>query len=491
MNHSTPVSSLNPLLPPISAPPEKTNTDAKTLALSHFTLSNSRPIQLDDQRRSEANTIKYLAGNQRIWSCQEALEMCALLYSQKKGEEAKNLFFSRVLSHFINGKESCERQISLFLKGEESSKKMILIDLLKKVIFDNSSLILRLPPQVIDWVRENKADRAESYVIEGYFHHYIQKNEPEAFSAFQEAARLGSPVAHLEMGHCYSMGLGTEQNHEKAYVFYETAANLGSSLAHVAIGHCYAMGRGVMKNDELAFHYYQKAAQLGCGLGYVEMGSCHLLGIGAPQNDQEALRCFNEAIHFNSADGFVKMGDCYYLNLGVAQDKQKAFEFYRRGAFLGASEGFVKMGDHYWLAPEFSEQKKAILFYENGADLGSSHAFYKIGDSYWTGRGIGKNKEKAYEFYKKAAQLGSLHAWNAIGFCHWQGEGTDRNEIAALHCFQKAYQMGSKEGQLNLAKLLSSDVKGVTNTARSQSLLSELMRDRYPGAATFYANRYF
>jgi TPR repeat protein len=67
------------------------------------------------------------------------------------------------------------------------------------------------------------------------------------------------------LGYCYELGGGVDQDMTKAFELYEQSALLGHSTAMYNLGNCYKCARGVLKDLEKAKEWYTKAV----GKGYV------------------------------------------------------------------------------------------------------------------------------------------------------------------------------------------------------------------------------
>lgn len=85
----------------------------------------------------------------------------------------------------------------------------------------------------------------------------------EAVRLFTAAAASGHVHAMNQLGHCYQMGLGVEQNVETAFQYYKKAAAMGFDGGELSLGKCYAEGIGVAPDHEAAIHYLSLAAQKG------------------------------------------------------------------------------------------------------------------------------------------------------------------------------------------------------------------------------------
>lgn len=90
--------------------------------------------------------------------------------------------------------------------------------------------------------------------------------EIDVFAAaewFQKAAEKGHVEAMAELGLCYELGCGVEQNDEEALDWYTKAANLGHVTSKYSVGEAFEEARGVPQSDEEACLWYYRAAAVG------------------------------------------------------------------------------------------------------------------------------------------------------------------------------------------------------------------------------------
>jgi TPR repeat protein len=80
---------------------------------------------------------------------------------------------------------------------------------------------------------------------------------------FEKAATAGHIEAMSELGLCYELGCGVEQNDEQALDWYTKAANLGHVTAKFSVGEAFEAARGVPQSDEEACLWYYRAALVG------------------------------------------------------------------------------------------------------------------------------------------------------------------------------------------------------------------------------------
>jgi len=111
----------------------------------------------------------------------------------------------------------------------------------------------------------NDSDAAhEMAVIYEYGRHGVEIDVVAAAEWFERAAKQGNVESMVELGLCYELGAGVEQNDEEALDWYRKAANLGNESAKFSVGEIFEEARGVPQSDAEACLWYYRAAQSGC-----------------------------------------------------------------------------------------------------------------------------------------------------------------------------------------------------------------------------------
>lgn len=86
----------------------------------------------------------------------------------------------------------------------------------------------------------------------------------EAMALFLRASKLEYPPASFNIGQCYELGIGTDQDFSQAAKWYKTASEQGHPTAMYNLGVFYAHGWGGLQADiDSARNLFVKAAKLG------------------------------------------------------------------------------------------------------------------------------------------------------------------------------------------------------------------------------------
>lgn len=110
----------------------------------------------------------------------------------------------------------------------------------------------------------NDVDAAyETAIIHEYGHHQVHVDVVAAAQWFQKAAEQSHVEAMAELGLCYELGCGLEQDDEIALDWYTKAANLGHITSKFSVGEAFEEARGVPQSDEEACLWYYRAALAG------------------------------------------------------------------------------------------------------------------------------------------------------------------------------------------------------------------------------------
>lgn len=103
----------------------------------------------------------------------------------------------------------------------------------------------------------------ESAMLYEYGRNGIEVDVVAAFEWFEKAAQAGHVEAMSELGLCYELGCGVEQNDEQALDWYTKAANEGHATAKFSVAEAFEQARGVPQSYEEACLWYYRAALVG------------------------------------------------------------------------------------------------------------------------------------------------------------------------------------------------------------------------------------
>lgn len=116
-----------------------------------------------------------------------------------------------------------------------------------------------------------------------------------SFEECKAAAKSGNPVALLNLGKCYLMGIGTTENPTEAVRYFEKAADAGNTEAIYRLGNSYYYGIGNPKDYSIAISYFEKASKQNYAAALYALGRCYELGHGVLSNLTEARALYKRA----------------------------------------------------------------------------------------------------------------------------------------------------------------------------------------------------
>ena len=166
----------------------------------------------------------------------------------------------------------------------------------------------------------------------------INKDFLEAVYWYTKAANAGNANAACNLGWCYEMGNGTEQNWSKAFEWYTRSANAGNKVAKYSLGWMYEHGIFVPKNGTTAFRYFFDAAELGHDISQYKVGLAYQNGTHVDQNYEKANHWFQCAAENSFVAAQYMLAENYYWGRGVTSDIIKAKNMW----ILSAEMGYMK-----------------------------------------------------------------------------------------------------------------------------------------------------
>lgn len=116
-------------------------------------------------------------------------------------------------------------------------------------------------------------------------------------------------------------------------------AGQGDVQAQYEVGVCYTLGNGVEQNDSLAIRWFRKAAEGGHVQCQISMGVIYYNGSHGFETDHpEALRWFLKAAGQGDAHAQYLAGRCYSRGEGAERNDGEAFRWLRLAARQGHEE---------------------------------------------------------------------------------------------------------------------------------------------------------
>ncbi|EXX53796.1 Tpk1p [Rhizophagus irregularis DAOM 197198w] len=253
---------------------------------------------------------------------------------------------------------------------------------------------------------------------------YIEdNNEAKAFECYKKSADKGFMESQLQIGKCYSKGIGTETDKVKAIeLILESAKKAKNGCAQNYLGELYELGRDVNKDLKQAAYWYCKAAENGCMIADYNLGKCYENGNGVKKDEIKAFEYYKKSADQDYLVAQFKLGNCYLNKIGTEVDKTKAFESYKKAS-----------------------------------DQGYLCAQYKLGNCYLNGIGTEVDKAKAFELYKRAIDKGHKVSQDNLELLYENSEGSEINSEKDVYQHIKATENRNEIAQDDLCACYESE----------------------------------
>ncbi|KAK8074941.1 hypothetical protein PG997_009604 [Apiospora hydei] len=163
----------------------------------------------------------------------------------------------------------------------------------------------RNPREAVGWLKRaaERADAENPHALHelGLLYESAQPNdtilrdEPYAFTLFEQAANLGYKFSQFRMGCAFEYGLmGCPVDPRASIMWYSRAATQEEHQSELALSGWYLTGsEGVLQqSDTEAYLWARKAAQAGLAKAEYAMGYFTEVGIGIPANMEDAKRWY-------------------------------------------------------------------------------------------------------------------------------------------------------------------------------------------------------
>lgn len=262
----------------------------------------------------------------------------------------------------------------------------------------------------LSWLRK----AAEMGVPEACWHlgmHYkigigVEQDLNQAFRWFNIAAEKEHPSAMYEIGQMYLSGTVVENNDKKGYEYLQKASKyLPEAMGR--LGHCYSNGLGCQQDYTKALECYTIAANAGNAEAQYDLGVCYRHGEGVPQDFSKAIEWYEKAIEQGHTGAMVNYAILLDNGIGVDTNHKKAFELYKEAAEADNYQAQFCLGDMYfqgrYVTQDYSE---AIRWFTLAAQKGEPDSIFHIAICYAEGLGVERDIEHAIRLFYEAADLG-------------------------------------------------------------------------------------
>ena len=240
-------------------------------------------------------------------------------------------------------------------------------------------------------------------------------------------AENGDAKAQNIVGEWYYYGRHYKQDYEAAAKWWARAAKQDNILAIGNLGLCYQMGRGVEQDSLKAAELYSRS---------IEKGNKELL--------KQNIELAKKGNVFSS----MLVANCYLKGRGVKKDQHSAIPFLRIAAEKDCTPAQVDLG--YILINE-KKYDEAAKWIKIGSDKGNLRCTYYYGRMLCDGRGVSQNEKEGADYLLKAAEGSYAAAMNDVANCYMNGRGLTKNTEQAVMWYKKAAGKDVKNAQWALA----------------------------------------
>ena len=226
-------------------------------------------------------------------------------------------------------------------------------------------------------------------------------------ATYIDKANKGEAWAQNNLGDCYYLGDGVEQDYTKAVALYLMAAAQGYAEAMCNLGYCYFNGEGVKQDYAMALQWWHKAAEQRFAEAQYNLGECYYSGEGVKQDYPLAVSWYRLAAEQGFDEAQNMLGLCYDNGTGVDKDHVTAAQWYRKAAEQGYAPAQNNIGVCYEIGEGVTKNTaEAAIWYRKAAEQDHEHAQYNLGMCYEFGDGVIKDISEAKKWYRKAADNG-------------------------------------------------------------------------------------
>lgn len=163
----------------------------------------------------------------------------------------------------------------------------------------------------------------------------VEQDDAEAVRWYTISAEGGDAAGQCSLGRMFYYGRGVEQNYEEAAGWFRLSADQGLAEAQYNLACLYEAGEGVEQSYEEAAKWYRLSADQGYVYAQYNLGMLYCSGDGVEQNFEEAAKLFRPAAENGHANAQYCLASCYYYGDGVEADVEEAVKWYTLAAEQG------------------------------------------------------------------------------------------------------------------------------------------------------------
>lgn len=194
----------------------------------------------------------------------------------------------------------------------------------------------------------------------------VSRDKEEAVRWYHKAAKQGNSQAMFNLGASYYNGEGVPSNPNRAYAWFllaqeagnpaaddavkrsaEEAGRLGTPTAVLQIGTMYETGDELSQSDPQAAKWYGRIADVSPAAG-VRLASLMINSKNIAHDYGRAMHLCRDAASKRYSDGDLCVAYLYRKGLGTSADTEEAIKWYEEAGELGSRQAELIMGQIYW-----------------------------------------------------------------------------------------------------------------------------------------------
>ena len=319
------------------------------------------------------------------------------------------------------------------------------------------------------------AEKDHGHAVYALGAHYIESGDIEKGMEYIFKARnLGCPLAFLQLGKFYKMGIITEKSIEKAFENFKEAFKLDNEEAAVELADMFMTGKVKESSCSNAVKYLLPAASR---IEPIAVLLNQALSLYLKSSQEDSLTLYTllseagvEIAQYNSAVLYLELYGRSNETLAV----EGAVKHFNRSAIQNHHESLVRMGDyHYYGTPQRIEQNKSVAasLYRQAVDSGSIEGAYNLGymrenmEEPFSDESAEENMEKALELYSQCCELSMLLSNTSFSYLphetpvQFLSIVSSRNVFAEASCIPCAVKYGMLKAKGSLRKFLYSELQ--------------------------------
>ncbi|MQP64747.1 hypothetical protein GE253_05240 [Niveispirillum sp. SYP-B3756] len=297
----------------------------------------------------------------------------------------------------------------------------------------------------------------------------------EAFTLYEQAARLGDPTAQYYTGLYLLEGIGTAADQPAALEWLLKAAEAGIVAACRTLGIIHRRGRGAPINFTIAETWLRRGAVKGDSECMALLADMHMGRQAAVPNPGEAIVWYTAASELGHAGALAALGLAHQTGKFVPLDPLRAIHFLEKATQAGHVEAAFHLGISHLEGRGIPvDYGKAAQLLAKAAEQGHPNATYNLGVLYFHGHGVARDQEKAMGYYARSAELGSPSGQFRLAHALATGqELLPADPEKALYWFTLAAEQGHVPAQVNLVRMLTSRQAPLEELERWRTRLQE------------------